>query len=199
MKKDDANDFLSGLGIKKIIVIAVCVIAIIMLSLKDGSIAGLNTATHKKAENNTDTTSQGINEGVDNTDYKYVNDMEKELKAALENAAGVGRTEVMITLKASSEKVALKDNPYDTSNEHNSPGDGTLIEKNSSKRDETTVYEENGNDKIPYIIKKIEPQVNGVLVVAEGGDNPEVKKEIIETIQVLFGVELHKIKVMKLK
>ena len=46
MKKDDANDFLSGLGIKKIIVIAVCVIAIIMLSLKDGSIAGLNTATH---------------------------------------------------------------------------------------------------------------------------------------------------------
>lgn len=199
MKKDDANDFLSGLGIKKIIVIAVCVIAIIMLSLKDGSIAGLNTATHKKAENNTDTTSQGINEGVDNTDYKYVNDMEKELKVALENAAGVGRTEVMITLKASSEKVALKDNPYDTSYEHNSPGDGTLIEKNSSKRDETTVYEENGNDKTPYIIKKIEPQVNGVLVVAEGGDNPEVKKEIIETIQVLFGVELHKIKVMKLK
>ena len=199
MKKDDANDFLSGLGIKKIIVIAVCVIAIIMLSLKDGRIAGLNTASHKKAENNTDTTSQGINEGVDNTDYKYVNDMEKELKAALENAAGVGRTEVMITLKASSEKVALKDNPYDTSNEHNSPGDGTLIEKNSSKRDETTVYEENGNDKTPYIIKKIEPQVNGVLVVAEGGDNPEVKKEIIETIQVLFGVELHKIKVMKLK
>ena len=111
MKKDDANDFLSGLGIKKIIVIAVCVIAIIMLSLKDGSIAGLNTVTHKKAENNTDTTGQGINEGVDNTDYKYVNDMEKELKAALENAAGVGRTEVMITLKASSEKVALKDNP----------------------------------------------------------------------------------------
>ena len=61
------------------------------------------------------------------------------------------------------------------------------------------VKQENGNDKTPYIIKKIEPQVNGVLVVAEGGDNPEVKKEIIETIQVLFGVELHKIKVMKLK
>ena len=46
MKKDDANDFLSGLGIKKIIVIAVCVIAIIMLSLKDGSIAGKYRKMH---------------------------------------------------------------------------------------------------------------------------------------------------------
>ena len=40
--------------------------------------------------------------------------------------------------------------------------------------------------------------MTGVLVVAQGGDNPVVIKDIQEAVQVLFQVEAHKIKVMKM-
>ena len=41
--------------------------------------------------------------------------------------------------------------------------------------------------------------VEGVSVVAEGGDSALVQKNISEVIQALFGIEAHKIKVVKMK
>ena len=42
------------------------------------------------------------------------------------------------------------------------------------------------------------PVIEGVLVAAQGGDNLSVVENISEAAMVLFGVEAHKIKVMKL-
>ena len=46
----------------------------------------------------------------------------------------------------------------------------------------------------PYVRKEIRPQVEGVLISAEGGDHAVVRKEITEAVQALFGIETHKIK-----
>ena len=40
-------------------------------------------------------------------------------------------------------------------------------------------------------------QVEGIVIIAEGGDNPVVVRNISEVIQALFDVESHKIKVIK--
>lgn len=71
----------------------------------------------------------------------------------------------------------------------NITGAGTVKAMITLKNDEKNIY--TINDEFP--------QVNGVVVVADGGDNPRVKKEIIEAVQVLFDIAPHKIKVMKLK
>lgn len=41
--------------------------------------------------------------------------------------------------------------------------------------------------------------ISGVLIVAEGGDNPVVVRDIQEAVMALFQIEAHKIKVMKMK
>ena len=51
----------------------------------------------------------------------------------------------------------------------------------------------------PYIVKTLQPDVEGVLVVAEGADDSIVKKNISEAVQVLFGIDVHRIKVAKKK
>ena len=56
---------------------------------------------------------------------------------------------------------------------------------------------ENGSEKQPYVTKEVLPKVEGVLVVAEGGDDPRVISDISDTVMALFRVEAHKIKVMK--
>ena len=79
--------------------------------------------------------------------------------------------------------------------------DSTTREDSSESRDqeENTVYEKNGSgQEKPYVSETMEPEVSGVLVVAEGGDDPVTVREITEAVQALFGIEAHKIKVMKM-
>ena len=73
-------------------------------------------------------------------------------------------------------------------------------EKNLVEKDEQdTVYTKDAKgNQIPYLTSQEYPKVLGVVVVAEGGDNPVIIRNIQEAVQVLFQVEAHKIKVMKM-
>ena len=53
----------------------------------------------------------------------------------------------------------------------------------------------NGNE-IPYVIKERLPQIEGIAVVAKGGDNPNNSLKITNTLEALFGIEAHKISVI---
>ena len=49
-----------------------------------------------------------------------------------------------------------------------------------------------------FVKKVIYPKIEGVVVCAQGGGNATVNKNITEAIQVLFGIDVHKIKVIKM-
>lgn len=129
-------------------------------------------------------TSAGMEEGYA---ASYEREMEKQLEELLESMEGVGNVKVMITLAASDERIVLKD--YDISKE-----------QDSSKTVENTVFytDENGREA-PYCQKIITPRVEGVVVVAEGGDDPGRIIEITDVIQSLFDVPIHKIRVVRMK
>lgn len=130
----------------------------------------------------------------------YERQQEERLKEVLEKVEGVGRAEVMITLHASARKVVEKDAPSRSQRVEETDSQGGNRTTQENEREETTVYEE-GNDGIrtPYVIQELEPAVEGVIVIAEGGGNPAVKQNILEAVQALFPVEAHKIKIMKME
>ncbi len=45
--------------------------------------------------------------------------------------------------------------------------------------------------------KELTPRVEGVVVVAGGGDDAVVVKNITESVQALFGIDTHKIRIVK--
>lgn len=180
--------FLSKIGIWKLGLIVVAGVVLVGLSAKDYMDMGKEKQIVSKD------TSDDVSDG--DTD-RYVKIMENRLKSVLSKVEGVGDANVMITLESSSEKVTLKDNPRSSEVMNETAGDGTVRQQTNSRSDESTIYTEEGKGKVPYVVKEIEPQIMGVVVVSDGGDNPTVKKEIIEAVQVLFGIESHKIKVMK--
>ena len=49
------------------------------------------------------------------------------------------------------------------------------------------------------IVKEMEPEIEGVLIAAQGGDQNQVAGEITQAVQVLFDIPVHKIKVVKMK
>lgn len=122
--------------------------------------------------------------------------LEQELEEVLSKISGVGKTKVLITYRDSGELVVEKDSKNQTSmiRETDSTG-GSRITTEENLEDQT-IY---NASKEPYVIREKVPQVEGVLVVAEGGGNVEVKNQIIEAVQALFDVEIHKISIMRME
>ncbi len=136
---------------------------------------------------------------VNSTQTDYAAYLEDKLQRALSDVSNVGRVEVMITLQSSEELVVEKDVPVNRSNtnETDSEGGTRIISQMESK--ETTIYRTEGSNSEPYVVKTILPKVEGVLVVAQGAGNGTVDKSITEIVQALFGLEAHKVKVVKME
>ena len=124
--------------------------------------------------------------------------LEQKTEEALQCVEGVGNVKVMITLKSSEENVVEKDQQSDGQSveEEDSQGGKRMTKETSS--DKTSIYEQKSDGtQVPYVSKKLSPEVEGVIVIADGGDNAVVVQNITGAIQALYGVEAHKIKVMK--
>lgn len=130
----------------------------------------------------------------------YVDDMEARLKEALSKVSGIGNIDVMITVKGSKEMIINKDTPVDQEEiTEEDSGGGKRNSSKLSKKEETVLITDSNGKNVPYVIKEIEPEISGVVVIAEGGDNEKVISEITEAVEVLFSVPVHRIKVMKMK
>lgn len=133
-----------------------------------------------------------------NTDYAKV--WEEKLEESLLYIEGAGEVKVLITLKESEQKVLAKDGMEDISEMTEADASGGSRKTTQSRVEKNTIYtvDERGQD-VPYVVKTISPAVAGVVVIAQGADQPKVRQNIIEAIQVLFDVDMNKITIAKMK
>lgn len=126
--------------------------------------------------------------------------LEQKLEDSLSKIEGAGEVSVMITWKSSSEKIIEKDkeSTNESLEETDSQG-GSRTTKNITSSDRS-IYKNSGEgseEGEPYVTKEISPVVEGVIIIAQGGDHPVVVQNITEAVQALFDIDTHKIKVMK--
>ena len=139
---------------------------------------------------------QAAGEMADTSDYEAY--LEEKTARTLQYVEGVGKAEVMITLKSSSQKVIEKDQQSSSQTTEEEDSEGGTRTLNDISSDKTSIYEQNSDgSQSPYVSKELTPEIEGVVVIADGGDNAVVVQNITEAVQALFGVEAHKIKIMK--
>lgn len=136
----------------------------------------------------------GTKGGVQET---YEEELEQRVQNILKNVEGVGRVDVMIVLKSSSEKVVQVDKSQSQAltEEQDTSGGTRRIE--SQEQEQNTVMISGNGENAPVIAKELSPELSGIIISAEGGDNPTVRAEISAAMEALFGLPAHKIKVLK--
>lgn len=129
----------------------------------------------------------------------YEEKLEKRLEKEFANIDGVGKVEVVIMLKNSGEIVINKDTPNSKtqSDEEDSEG-GTRQTIQEDSTEATVIINNSDGSTKPIILKELEPEVSGVVIIAEGGDDLLVKNNLINAAKVLLDVPMHKIEVMKM-
>ena len=128
-----------------------------------------------------------------NTDIQqdeYAKTLERRLEEILSKIKGVGTVDVMITIRDSGLNVIEKDESG-----QETTGDG----ETSSSWEEETIYQKTDKVTYPYVVNTMQPQIQGVLVVAQGVDDPVIQQEIIKGIMALFGIESHKISIINME
>lgn len=145
---------------------------------------------------NTGNNAEGSESMAAGNELEYVCYLETRLEKMLSGVDGVGKVSVMITLEASEELVLEKDTPVTQSSVEEKDAEGGSRITRQSEMQETTIYSTEGSNSRPYVIKRILPKVEGVLVVAEGAGSGTINKSITEIVQALFDVDAHKIKVV---
>lgn len=168
--------------------IAICSGVIILLVLMP--------AASGKKENVSDNVSETVQQDISGqTLGAYIEAQEKRLAQIISKIDGAGEVAVMITAKASEEIVVGKDVTASRSLIEETDSSGGSRKTDEENRSESSL--DNG-DGAPYVIKTLEPEIEGVAVAAQGADQPEVVREIMNTVSVLYNVPVHKIKVVKM-
>lgn len=129
----------------------------------------------------------------------YAAALECSLEELLSTMDGVGKVRVMVTLEGSGMSVVEKDQSTQRadSDETDSAG-GSRRTVNTSLSEETIYDSRQGSSGSPFVKQILAPQVEGVVVSAQGGGNARTAQNITEAIQALFGIEAHKIKIVKM-
>ncbi len=125
-------------------------------------------------------------------------EIEQKLEDILEKIDGAGEVKVMITYQDSGTQVVEKDKNTSANSVEESDSTGGVRSTKEQQLQESTVYEEADAGNTPFVSKELLPKVEGILIVASGGDNQKVKQNISEAVLALFQVEAHRIKIVKM-
>ncbi len=128
----------------------------------------------------------------------YAAYLENALEQLLTTVDGVGQVKVMVTLEDGGEKIIEKD--ISTARQGTTEVDSAGGSRNTTdiSEQEETVFDGQGSGETPFVRQVKYPKVSGVVVSAEGGGNTQTVQKITKAIQALFGIEAHKIIIVKM-
>lgn len=117
----------------------------------------------------------------------YKSELEKQLSAMLGKVNGVGTVSVMVTLEGeSSREIAYNESVSSTISSGNTA--------QNQSRDAVLVRD--STQTAPYTLRDLYPKVIGVLVVADGAEDPETRSYIVSAIKTTLDVTANNIVVL---
>jgi len=183
LTKMNNKKFINNLFIILLISIIFLIVANVFFGSKTKSI---DRATHNY-----------IQDANSSLESDYSSYLEKKLVDILSKLNGVGKVSVMITLENSVEKITATNTTKTTENTLENDSEGGTREIH--REDLTTQVVTKGNDGSLLVVKEIKPTVQGVIVVAEGADDPKIKEMLYNGVKTVLGIKGNKVQVYSSK
>lgn len=135
----------------------------------------------------------GTKQSATETDA-YEKDLEKRLTQMIQNVQGAGKAVVMVTLDTSGETVYARNEKNNTETQSAESG---IQNRKSSYESEYTIVD-SGNGDTPIVEAQLLPEIKGVAVVCEGGEDITVVSRVTELVSVVLGLSTNRICVTKM-
>ncbi|WP_338470220.1 stage III sporulation protein AG [Niallia sp. XMNu-256] len=130
---------------------------------------------------------------------EYERTYESQLKEALDAIVGVDDVTVVVNVDSTETKVFEKNRNTQTQLTDETDREGGKRKVEDQSIEEQLVIIQNGEKEVPIVAETKKPEIRGVLVVAKGADNIQVKKWIVEAVTRVLDVPSHRVAVMPKK
>ena len=130
---------------------------------------------------------------------EYEEAYEAQLTEMLEGINGVGDVTVFVNVDATDKKVLEKNTVIQSQTTDETDREGGKRKVQDASQDEQLVIIRNGEKEVPIVLETKKPEIRGVVVVAKGAENIQVKKWIIEAVTRALDVPNHRVAVMPKK
>lgn len=127
----------------------------------------------------------------------YSNYLESKLIKILSKLKGVGLVSVMITLEDSIEKIPATN--ITKSSEQTTETDSEGGKRDSIREDSSTQIINASSDGSIVVLKEVNPSIKGVIVVADGAEDPIILETLYEAVKTVLGVSGNKVNVYSSK
>ncbi|MCI8496908.1 MAG: stage III sporulation protein AG [Clostridiales bacterium] len=132
------------------------------------------------------------------TNAEYAEQLEQKLSVLIGNISGVGKSEIMVTLENGVEYVYANEERKTTDKtEDISDSTQRVQQSNDVEQNVITVDDASGGKKA-LVRTQIEPQVKGVVVVCEGGDQELVQQRVTNAVTTALNITSRRVCVTKL-
>ena len=129
---------------------------------------------------------------------EYAANTEARLTSMLQKIKGVGNVNVMVTLENGVEYVYAQEEKNNGSYSEDVTGENEHRTQQSNDTEKKYILVDSENGKTALIIKEMQPQIKGVVVVCEGGDDATVRQSVIDAVTVALNLSSSKVCVSKM-
>lgn len=154
---------------------------------------------YEPSENQIENQSEQQTNQIEQTEQKQYHteqEIEKRLENIFSNMEGVGQVKVMVTMKNTKESVLAKEERK----EYSFTEEGQNKKTQSQKEENKIVMTEDSRGTItPIVVQEKMPEIEGIVIVAEGGEDARIVQMLSEASQALLNVPAHKVAVLKMK
>ena len=126
------------------------------------------------------------------------NNQARSLEAVLSQIEGVGDVSVTVNFASTPERnFAVNTSIVNKkTTENDQKGGNRIVTEEDESGQMVLVRENQGNREEPVVVKEIKPEVRGVIVVAEGAEDPETRTSLMNAVSVYLDIPLYKVVVL---
>jgi stage III sporulation protein AG len=185
---DFFHTFLNKSDKQKITIVVLIGILLLVISLP--------TKKGTSGTGNTETPSTQAATAESSQNYEEY--LENKLDEILAKVDGVGKVNVVVTLKSTEEKVIASDGSYSENTVNETDSSGGVRSSSEKSSSSTNIYHDTSSGNEPFVTMENMPEVEGIIVVAQGGGDGTIASNITSAVEALLDVPAHKIKVLKM-
>ncbi|MCL2048619.1 MAG: hypothetical protein FWG87_07805 [Defluviitaleaceae bacterium] len=138
--------------------------------------------------------------GSEQEKFFYEQAMEHRLEEFFALVEGAGKVRVMVSPLGGRETVFAVDTNMSQSHttEQDSQG-GTRETRSHQSHEQTVIISNRQGADTPLVLREIQPRIEGIVIIAEGGDSPFVREALTRAARAVLGLDAHMIQVLTMQ
>lgn len=126
----------------------------------------------------------------------YRTEIEERLGVLLSGMQGVGNCQVYVTLESGVEYVYAKEQKENSDYSENKNEGSEKVSRSDNTQENIIIIDKKG-EKTGLLLTEIQPQVKGVVVVCDGGDNAAVSERVVVAVTTALNISSRRVCVTK--